>query len=39
MSDRCIVQKNSNELLEKYKAVTLPEVVSGWSPMGEEEQE
>ena len=38
MSDRCIVQKNFNELLQKYRAEILPEVVSGWRQMGENEQ-
>lgn len=38
MSDRHIVQKNFNCLLEDYRAQILPSVISNWSSLSEEEQ-
>ena len=38
MSDRHIVQKNFNELLQQYRSQVLPAVVSGWCDVGEEEK-
>ena len=38
MSDRHIVQKNFNCLLEDYRASVLPEVISSWKDLSTEEQ-
>ena len=38
MSDRHIVQKNFNTLLEEYRSQVLPSVVSDWSNLSEESQ-
>lgn len=38
MSDRHIVEKNFNELLQTYRAECLPEVLSNWQGMTKEEQ-
>ena len=38
MSDRCIVQKKFNNLLEDYRSEVLPKVVSSWSSLSEEER-
>ena len=39
MSDRHIVQKNFNELLEMYRSEILPDVVSSWKNLSSEEQQ
>ena len=38
MSDRHIVEKNFNKLLEDYRAEVLPVVVSNWSALSIEEK-
>ena len=38
MSDRHIVEKNFNKILEDYRAEVLPEVVSNWSALSIEEK-
>ena len=38
MSDRCIVQKKFNELLQEYRADVLPSVVGGWEDLTSEQQ-
>ena len=38
MSDRHIVQKNFNCLLEEYRASILPEVIASWHDLSSEEQ-
>ena len=38
MSDRHIVQKNFNCLLEEYRAWILPEVITSWKELSSEEQ-
>ena len=38
MSDRCSVQKTFNELVEAYRSELLPDVVSGWSDLSDEEK-
>ena len=38
MSDRCIVQKKFNSLLEEYRAEVLPRVVENWAGLGVDEQ-
>ena len=38
MSDRHIVQKNFNCLLEEYPALILPEVITSWHDLSSEEQ-
>ena len=38
MSDRHIVQKNFNCLLEEYRAMILPEVITSWHDLSIEEQ-
>ena len=38
MSDRCIVQKIFNCLLEDYRTSVLPEVISSWNDLTTEEQ-
>ena len=37
MSDRHIVQKNFNELLESYQSEILPDVISSWKDLSSEE--
>ena len=39
MSDRHIVQKNFNSLLEEYRAQILPEVIASWRDLSSEEQQ
>ena len=39
MSDRHIVQKKFNSLLQEYRCEILPDVIDGWSSLGEEEKE
>ena len=39
MSDRHIVQKNFNELLESYRSEILPDVISSWKDLSSEEQQ
>ena len=39
MSDRHIVQKNFNCLLEEYRAQILPEVITSWHDFSSEEQQ
>ena len=39
MSDRHIVQKNFNELLESYRYEILPDVISSWNDLSSEEQQ
>ena len=39
MSDRQIVQKNFNQLLEDYRKEVLPSVVDGWSQISEDTRE
>ena len=39
MSDRHIVQKNFNCLLEEYRALILPEVITLWHDLSSEEQQ
>ena len=39
MSDRHIVQKNFNELLESYRSEILPDVISSWNDLSSEEQQ
>ena len=39
MSDRCIVQKKFNEILDQYRRDVVPTVVEGWEKMTELEQE
>ena len=39
MSDRYIVQKNFNSLLEEYCAQILPEVITSWHDLSFEEQQ
>lgn len=39
MSDRHIVQKNFNCLLEEYRALILPEVITSWHDLSSEEQQ
>ena len=38
MSDRHIVQKKFNLLLEKYRSDVLPEIIEGWTELSVEEQ-
>ena len=38
MSDRHIVQNNFNCLLEEYRALILPEVITSWNELSSEEQ-
>ena len=38
MSDRHIVEKNFNELLEGYRSEVLPSIVEGWSDLSPDEQ-
>ncbi|XP_065187394.1 uncharacterized protein LOC135818005 [Sycon ciliatum] len=38
MSDRCVVQKSYNVLLEEYRKDILPDVVDGWEELSEDEQ-
>ena len=38
MSDRHIVEKKFNGLLEDYRQEILPSVVAGWDVLSEEEQ-
>ena len=38
MSDRHIVEKKFNGLLEDYRQEILPSVVAGWDALSEEEQ-
>ena len=38
MSDRHVVQKNFNCLLEEYRALILPEVITSWDDLSSEEQ-
>ena len=38
MSDRHVVQKNFTKLLENYRSSVLPEVISNWSEMSEDEE-
>ena len=37
MSDRHIVEKNFNELLEGYRSEVLPSIVEGWSDLSPDE--
>ena len=39
MSDRHVVQKNFNELLQSYRLEILPDVVSSWPDLAPEEQQ
>ena len=39
MSDRHIVLKNFNSLLEEYRAQILPEVITSWRDLSSEEQQ
>ena len=39
MSDRHIVQKNFNSLLEEYRAQILPEVITSWQDLSSEDQQ
>jgi len=39
MSDRHVVQKNFNELLQSYRLQILPDVVSSWCELSPEEQQ
>ena len=39
MSDRHIVQKNFNDLLESYRSEILPDVISSWKDLSMEEQQ
>ncbi|CAB3978959.1 Hypothetical predicted protein [Paramuricea clavata] len=38
MSDRCIVQKKFNEILQKYRQSILPEVVEEWDILDDDEK-
>jgi hypothetical protein len=38
MSDRCIVQKKFNEILQTYRQSILPEVVDEWDIMNDDEK-
>ena len=38
MPDRHIVQKKFNSLLQEYRCEILPDVIEGWSSLGEEEK-
>jgi len=38
MSDRHIVEKNFNSLLESYRTKVLPSVIDNWAELGEDEQ-
>ena len=38
MSDRCIVQKKINELVQNYRESILPQVVREWDVLSSEEQ-
>ena len=38
MSDRHIVEKSFNELLESYRSEVLPSMVEGWSDLSHDEQ-
>ena len=38
MSDRHIVQKKFNSLLEEYRGNVLPEIIEGWEDLGDEER-
>ena len=39
MSDRHIVQKNFNDLLESYRSEILPDIITSWKEMSLEEQQ
>ncbi|XP_065191546.1 uncharacterized protein LOC135822664 [Sycon ciliatum] len=38
MSDRCIVQKSFNKLVEEYRKEILPDIIDGWEGFSEEER-
>ena len=38
MSDRCVVQKTYNTLVEEYRKEVLPEIIEGWKDLTEEER-